>query len=688
MTTVTNQLGQSNSAYLLQHQSNPVAWQQWNADTLALAKQQDKPILLSIGYSACEWCHQMAAESFSDQEIAQLMNSMFINIKVDREERQDLDRVYQHAHEFLTGRPGGWPLTVFLCPRTLLPFLVGTYFPKEDVNNRIGFKQLLEKVNEYYGSRGKDFIDTLDEVKKRYEELNEVGQTLDKEAELNLIPVDKAIVDVLKDADMQFGGFGNAPKFAMPNLLERLFASYIDQDANSQQALNHLNFSLRSLARSGIVDQVDGGFFRYSTDTQWMIPHFEKMLYDNALMLSVCAQALSVQPDPEIETLARDTATWILTQLGNKEGGFFSAVTVGKKGQAANYYCWAPQVLDAVLDQKEKALISNVFDLDRFPNYREHYHFHRQRDWATIVAELELGPEEFQATYRKAIAKLQHHRAQQPAEADHHILTGWNGLMIRALAITGRVLNEKAFVFAAQKTVDFIRNNLWLNKRLYGGWCDGELLALAYMDDYAYLVDGLIELLRVNWRDEDYLFVGQLLESMMSNFEDEDHGGFYFTPHDGEELIFRDKTFHDAVLPSGNGIAAKVLGRYGHLTTEPHYLNCAERTLRCAWASMLRTPKMHHSCLLALSEYLRPPLQVLLKGDSSMEFWRNAIQQKFGEQVHCYLIPDDSELHPPELFLLEDNQGLLCIGDQCLEPQNNANALIAQIDSAINNQSK
>ena len=688
MTAITNRLDQSTSNYLRQHRDQPVAWQQWSSEVLELAQQQDKPILLSIGYSTCHWCHVMTRESFTDPETAELMNSMFINIKVDREERQDLNLVYQHAHQFLTGQSGGWPLTVFLCPRTHLPFLVGTYFSNEAVKGRLSFKELLVKVNDYYHTRGKDFIDTLDTVRQRYEELGEAEQTLDGEAALNTIPIDKATIDILKEADVQYGGFGNAPKFAMPAWLERLLVANLEQHPAAAQALSHLNLSLLTMARSGIADLVGGGFFRYAIDTHWTIPHFEKMLYDNALLLAVYAQAWSVTGENEIEHCVRGMARWALQEMRAPTGGFYSAVNAEVDGKAGDYYTWLPREFDAVLAEKEKAIISNVFDLDKFPNYQQRYHLHRQRPWSAIVDELEMDASEVQSVYYQAMEKLHQHRREKPSAVDEQIQTGWNGLMIRALAIAARVFADQEYLQAATQAVDFIRDNLFVNKRLYGSWCDNQPTNTAYLDDYAFLVDGILELLRIQWRDEDYRFISQLLESMMANFEDKEGGGFYFSPYDAEQLIYRGKPFGDNIIPAGNGIAAKVLGRYGHLTTEPHYLQSAERTLRCAWASMLRTPKNHHSCLLALTEYLQPPPHVLLKGDSQMDEWRHQIQMQFGERVHCYWIPDDSELHPPELFLLEGNQALVCSGDHCLEPQSHLAELLAQVTEVLENPSE
>lgn len=681
MTNIKNTLGETTSLYLQQHKDNPVAWQQWTEDVLEIADQQDKPILLSIGYSACHWCHVMGKESFEDEETAVLMNEKFINIKVDREERPDIDQVYQTAHLFLTGLPGGWPLTAFLCPRTKLPFLIGTYFPKEHTQGRIGFKELLVKVSDYYQSRGKDFVETLDQLKDSFEKLAEQDSSDHSDTLLNEIPIERAAADLLSDADLQAGGFGRAPKFAMATSLERLFVTQSHKNKWTEGARNHFERSLLMMSRSGINDQIGGGFFRYSTDDEWMIPHYEKMLYDNGLLLAIYAQAWSIFSYSDYERTARGIARWALEEMRSSNGAFYGSLNADTDDREGGYYTWDVDELDALLSSKENGVVRSVYELDKVPNFENLWHLHRERDWGSIIEDLELNEAEVNDLLESAQEKMRHARSSRIKPIrDNKILTGWNGLMIRGLAVSSRIFQDKNYCLAAQQAVDFIRENLWLNRRLHATWQDGQAKYTAYLDDYVYLMDGLSELLRVEWRDDDYRFLCGLAESLIENFEDTENGGFYFSAHDQEKLVYRSKPFLDGVLPAGNGVAAKVFGRIGHLCAEPRYLDCAKNTLLSGWASMLNQPKNHHNTLLGLAEFISAPVQVLLKGGEQMRDWQQTIQLQYGELVHCYWVPLDSDIHPPEMFLLDDEQGLVCVGDECLEPQEDLQDLLAQLE--------
>ncbi|MGH1471733.1 MAG: thioredoxin domain-containing protein [Cellvibrionaceae bacterium] len=685
MPEISNTLHEATSLYLLQHKDNPVAWQQWSDPVLALAKKQDKPILLSIGYSACHWCHAMSRESFGDSAIAELMNDRFVNIKVDREERPDLDDIYQTAHQLLTGQAGAWPLTIFLCPRTNIPFLAGTYFSKESHNGRLGFSELLEKVSDYYQTRGPDFLETIDKIKLSYKTLIRNEKTSDPDAELNNIPIEKSIVDIFKEADLVNGGFGPAPKFPMPTRLERLLVTQYYPNEWKDVSSEHLKKSLLIMSRSGIQDQIGGGFFRYSTDAKWMIPHFEKMLYDNALLLGLYSRASKVFPEiEEFSEAAKNIARWALDDMRSRQGVFYSSLDAEADGAEGAYYLWDIQQITKDLTPVEQGVVHAVFDLDKYANFDGQWHLHRDREWGVIAAELEIDLESLLTHYNKILEKLRIQRLDRKKPIrDSKIITSWNALMLGSLAIAAREFGYREYLTAAQKTADFIRENLWINKRLYATWQDGEPKIGAFLNDYVFLMDALIKLLRCQWRDEDYRFLCLLGESLIDNYEDKDHGGFYFTHHDHEKLIYRSKPFYDSVLPSGNGMAAKVLGRLGHLCAEPRYLESAKKTLLSGWSSMLRQPKNHNTLLISLSEYLHCPPQVLLKGNQGMAFWHNEIYKQYGDRVHCYWIPEESEIHPPELFLLENNQGLVCAGGHCLEPQSKLDDLLSQLAGVV-----
>jgi uncharacterized protein YyaL (SSP411 family) len=422
----------------------------------------------------------------------------------------------------------------------------------------------------------------------------------------------------------------------MPMHLERLLIAATASDKWQQPARHHLQQTLCTLARSEICDQVGGGFFRYATDARWMIPHFEKMLCDNALLLGVYAQSCSAFGDPVLEEAARGIAHWALREMRRQDGVFCGSLTADTAGDEGGYYLWTTTELARLLDDRENALVHSLFDLDKLPNLSGHWHLHRERGWNEIVAELELDGSDAQALWALSREKLRAARDQRsrPA-ADSRVLTARNALMIRGLAMAARVFGDREYLSAAQEAMDFLQNRLWVNQRLYASWQDGKAQISAYLDDYVFTMDALLELLQIEWRDRDYRFLGPLAEATINNFEDTEHGGFYFTPHDGEQLIFRNKPLYDKVLPSGNGIAAKVFGRVGRLIGEPRYLDSARRTLLNAWASMLRQPAEHHSLLQARGECLQPPPHVLLKGDARMGEWRHAIQQQYGDRVFC-----------------------------------------------------
>lgn len=675
-----NELAGATSLHLLQHKDNPVAWRCWGEDALSVARQENKPILLSIGFSACHWCQLMARESFQDPAIAALMNEHFVNIKVDREERPDLDGIFQTAHQLLTGQAGGWPLTVFLCPESHLPFLVGTYFPKETGEGRVGFRELLLRVSEFYQGGSSEYTETLQGVKTIFAALAERQDTFDPEARLHQEPFGTATEALFQRIDRERGGFGGAPKFPMPLNLERLFLAASSSGEWELRARQHLQNTLRVMAQSGISDQLGGGFFRYATRADWSIPRFEKMLCDNGLLLAVYAQAWALLGDPVLEDAARDLARWALRDMRSEEGAFYASLNSETAGQEGACYVWTWEEIAESTDDAERGLLRSLYGLDQSPNFAGKWHLHRAQEWDAAVAEQGLEESEARALYLTARDKLlQCRRLRSRPERDENILTARNGLMIRGLAIAARVFGDREYLSAAQQAVDFIRNKLWLNRRLFAGCFRGATKLSGYLDDYVFLMDGLLELLRIEWRDEDYRFLTALAESLSNNFEDKERGGFWFTAHDAEPLIFRSKPFFDNVLPAGNGVAAKVLGRLGHLCGEPRYLESARRTLLAGWPSLQRQPAEHHSLLQALDEELSPAPRVLLRGDPSMDDWRHHLQQRFGEQIHCYWIPENAEFHPPELFMLEGNQGIICAGDQCLEPQQHLATLSRQI---------
>ncbi len=643
-----------------------VHWQEWGEEALSQAEAEGKPIFLFIGYAACRWCQQMELESFADPSTAELMNRLFVNIKVDRDVRPDLDNIYQMGHKILTKHPGGWPLTAFLCPRTQLPFLMGTYFPKEEGEGRMAFASLLEKVSDYYHDRGRDFVDTVDRVREAYREAEKNGHTMDADAELSRIPVDRCLSDLLKQADQQHGGFGAVPKFPMPAGLEYLYGAVLNGGSQAEAAKQHLGHTLLTMAQSGIHDQVGGGFFRYAIDSRWMVPHFEKVLCDNAQLLALYAEAWQLLQHKSLSWAAKNVQRWLVEKLRSPVGGFYSALSAESEGGEGRSYLWSREEVRRILTSGESAIVHAVYDLDKYPNVGELWHFHRERSWEQISVELELSEAEVRRLLNSAHDKLLKEREHRPQPAcDEKIITSWNALAIRGLAVYARVFADQDSVKLAQQTVDFIRHKVWKNNALSAYWQEGKSHSEAFADDYVFLMDALLELLRVEWRESDYQFLISLTESLLTHYVDETHGGLFLSRRSNP--VFRSKPFVDQTLPAVNGVAAKVLNRMGHFCGEPRYLKAAKNILLAGWGSALRIPLGHYSYLGALSEHLSQPLLVLLKGAEQQQ-WARRIQENYGDHVHCFWIPDDGQLCPPELLAVEEGEAIVYVDDEALDP--------------------
>ena len=586
----TNRLATETSPYLLQHADNPVAWQPWSEAALAQARTDNKPILLSIGYSACHWCHVMAHESFEDDATAAVMNRLFVNIKVDREERPDLDQIYQSAHQMLTGRAGGWPLTLFLTPEGT-PFYGGTYFPKESRYGLPGFVELCERIGEIWRTRRQD-IDT-----QNRELLAVMNRRSPEHAiELDNQPVNHLRSILLGSLDRQHGGFGGAPKFPHPTDLA--FLLHRPGDTEAQDAAL---FTLRRMAEGGIHDQLGGGFCRYSVDERWEIPHFEKMLYDNGPLLGLYADAFALTGDAYFKQVAEGIAGWVLREMTSPEGAFHSSLDADSEHEEGKFYVWERAQVALLLTPQESALAGRHWGLDQPPNF-EGKHWHLK-----IAAPLTEGES---AMIESARAKLFAARAQRvPPGCDDKILTSWNALMIEGLAHAARVLAREDWLAAARRALDFLHARHWREGRLLATSRHGLAHLPAYLDDYAFLLAALLELMESDPRETDADFARQLADTLLDQFEDKESGGFFFTAHDHETLIQRPKSAHDNALPSGNGVAALALQRLGQRLGEGRYLGVARRTLQAFGMQLSRQPGGCATLLRALESELsvNPP---------------------------------------------------------------------------------
>jgi uncharacterized protein YyaL (SSP411 family) len=638
-----NRLGEETSPYLKQHADNPVHWQAWNDEALAEARKSGKPILLSVGYSACHWCHVMAHESFEDEATARLMNDLFVNIKVDREERPDLDKIYQTSHQLMTRQAGGWPLTVFLTPDQV-PIFTGTYFPKERRYGMPAFREVLVAIDQYYREKA-------DEVRERGTGLVEALGNLhisaaDDFAQLSHAPLAAARERLSASYDREHGGFGGGPKFPHSTSLELLLAHSHRAGGKDAQASTMVTHTLDCMAQRGLYDHLGGGFFRYSVDGAWAIPHFEKMLYDNAQLLSLYADAYAATGTARYASVASATAAWIMRDMQSPQGGYYSTLDADSEHEEGKFYIWTPAEFDAVLTPDEAALAKRVYGLTSPPNFEgKHWHLFLAEDPRAAAAALRLDAARAGELLEAARAKLLAAREKRvwPGR-DEKLLVSWNGLMIGGMARAARVLARPELAESATRAVDFIRAELWRDGRLKATYKDGRARFAAYLDDYAFLAYGLLELNQARWRDSDLNFARELADVLLEHFEDE-RGGFFFRADDHERLIRKPKPFVDEAGPSGNGIAALALLALGHLIGEQRYLDAAERTVRAALHSLDSYPDAHATLLRALHELLEPPKLVVLRGElAQLAPWQRKLASAYEPHRLAFAIPNGAKL--------------------------------------------
>jgi uncharacterized protein YyaL (SSP411 family) len=684
----TNRLAGETSPYLLQHASNPVDWYPWGEEALSRAAADDKPILLSIGYSACHWCHVMAHESFEDPATAEVMNRLFVNLKLDREERPDLDKVYQVAHQVLTQRGGGWPLTVFLSPDDLTPFFAGTYFPKEQRYGMPPFVEVLERVAAFYRDHREDLRRQNASLREVFDDLAPPGSA---GAVLDAAPIDAARRQLETRFDDRFGGFGDAPKFPHPASLERLLRDWratADGSEPDLKALLMTTLTLKRMAEGGLYDQLGGGFCRYSVDAYWMIPHFEKMLYDNGPLLALSAQAAIATGEGLFKRVAVETAEWVLREMRSPGGGFYSTLDADSEGHEGRFYVWDRSQVEALLTPQEFALFSRRFGLDREPNFEGAWHLHCFASVEDVATEQQLAPAEAAARIDSARGKLlaARERRVRPGR-DEKVLTAWNGLMIRGLAVAARCLGREDLATAAAAAVDFLRSRCIVDDELQASWKDGRARFPAYLDDHAFLLDGVLELLQAQWRPADLELCRWLADQLLERFEDRDQGGFWFTAEGKDPPLYRPKGFADEATPSGNGVAAFALARLGWLLGESRYLDAAERTLRGSWASVQRVPQAHTMMLTALEEHLNPPQVVILRGTAGeVAAWSSSLAPLYAPRRMVFAIPGDADGLPEALAskaARDRTVAYVCEGPQCSEPIDDLPRLVRYMRDGI-----
>lgn len=678
MNNPENQLNSETSPYLLQHASNPVNWRAWNAAALAKAKSENKPILLSIGYSACHWCHVMAHESFEDDDTAQLMNTHFINIKVDREERPDLDKIYQAAHSILTGRPGGWPLTVFLTPDDQIPFFAGTYFPEQRRYGMPSFSELLLNVNQLFHTR-------FDEITQQNTSLSEMLNDEHKEINSstpNAMPMDMARRQLLAAFDHQNGGFSGAPKFPHPAMLERALRQWClthNHENLDTDIYNVAIFSLQKMAMGGVYDHIGGGFCRYSTDDYWMIPHFEKMLYDNGQLLPLYIYAQQISANNLFHNCINQTANWVIREMQSPQGGYYSAQDADSEGEEGKFYIWTQDEIKQHIDPQDYKIFTRCFGLNKPANFEHHWHLHRFFTDAELAATFNLSEHDIQQLISRSCKTLLDLRAQRIAPAtDDKILTAWNGLMIRGMCMAGRITGNNQYLQSATSAINFVKNTMWINNRFFATSKNGKTHLNAYLDDHAYMLHAIVEYLQCKWDNEILDWAIDIADALLEKFEDKKHGGFYFTSHDHEQLIQRTKTFSDDAIPSGNGIASLALQRLGLLIGNTKYLTAVERSLNSASAHLNQHAILHCSMLNTLEEYLNPPVIIILRGDTNeLSDWQETFNRYYLPRTLCFAIPANLTIHNTlaDKKPIHDTCAYICEGTKCLPPITSLNEL-------------
>ena len=670
-----NRLAKETSPYLLQHAENPVDWYPWGDEAFAIARETGKPVLLSIGYSACHWCHVMAHESFEDDAIAELMNEMFVNVKVDREERPDVDKIYQTAHQLITQRGGGWPLTMFLDGDDQRPFFGGTYFPNEARYGMPAFGDLLHKISAYYAEnrdavrqQGARILDVFDRIEPAPAE---DGVALDN------APLSKVRETLEQTFDREFGGFGSAPKFPHPTTIDRLLRHWRNTANETEpdvEALFMAALTLARMAEGGLFDHVGGGFYRYSVDKHWQIPHFEKMLYDNGPLLAVYAQAAIATGEELFAAAANATADWMLADMRDANGGFYATRDADSEGHEGLYYLWDPSAAMELLGD-DYEVFARRFGLNQDANFEGRWH---------LTVREQVTDDEAEIIERCKQTLLAQRATRVAPGRDEKQLTAWNALAIRGLAIAGNALGRNDLIEAASDAVDFLRQEMIRDGRLYASHKDGETRFAAYLDDHAFLLDAVLELLQARWNSGHLEFAQALAELLLEFFEDTDNGGFWFTANDSEQLIHRSKPLADEAVPSGNGIAAFALQRLGFMLGETRYLDAAERTLRAAWRAIEEYPHGHVSLLTALEEYLEHPEIIVIRGATDeIGRWRDSAAKVYAPRRLVFAIPGDETGLPGALDDRKPVEGetvaYRCLGTHCEMPVTSWEALAGQL---------
>ena len=624
----TNNLINETSPYLLQHAHNPVNWYPWSAEAFTKAKAENKPVLLSIGYSACHWCHVMAHESFEDEEIAKLMNELFVNIKVDREERPDLDQIYMNAVQMMTHH-GGWPMTVFLTPDGV-PFYGGTYFPPQDRYNMPGFPRVLISVAEAYRERPEDISATSSSILK---ELERISSTAGSTASLGPETLQAAYVGLIRGYDATNGGFGGAPKFPPSMSLEFLLRMHARND--KEETLNIVAHTLTQMANGGIYDHLGGGFHRYSVDARWLVPHFEKMLYDNALLSRLYLHYYQVTGDEDARRTAEGTLDYVLREMTSPDGGFYSTQDADSEGHEGKFFVWTVEEIREALGNDAELFIT-YYNVTSEGNFEGKNILNITNTLEDVAGKLRIqvtNAQQILERGRRTLFEIRERRVKP--DRDEKILTAWNGLMLPGFAEAGAILNRADYTEAARRNATFLLEKLQRDGLLLRTYKDGTAKLNAYLEDYSFVIEALITLSETTGELRWLSQAITLMDRMIEEFWDEENGGFFFTGTSHEDLIVRSKDYFDNATPSGNSVAALALLRLAVLTNRDDYRNRAAAILQEVADSARRYPNGFGYALAAVDFFLSTPKEIAIVGEEPAavgefirEVWRPYLPNK------------------------------------------------------------
>ena len=675
-----NRLADENSPYLLQHAENPVDWYPWGEEALEKARHEDKLIFLSVGYAACHWCHVMEHESFEDPDTAALMNEHFVNIKVDREERPDIDNIYMQAVVAMTGQ-GGWPMSVFLTPQGQ-PFYGGTYFPPEPRYRMPSFQEVLLSVERVWREDRQKILESGEKITQHLQH-SDVKRGSDREIDPDLLQ--KAPMRLAQAYDWKNGGWGQAPKFPQPMAIEFLLRQATRGD---RMALDMASHALKSMARGGIYDGGGGGFARYSVDDYWLVPHFEKMLYDNAQLALAYLHAFLINTDGEFRRVCEATFDFVLREMTHSQGGFFSSLDADSEGEEGKFYVWTREEIQTVItDSDEASLFLAAYGVTQAGNFEGHTVFQRVLDDEQIAEEFGIPAEQVPAKFAELHAKLLQKRAERIRPGtDDKVLVSWNGLMLMAFAEAGRYLGRPDYTAAAIRNADFLLTALQPEDRLLRSWRDGKAQYNAYLEDYAALILGLLALYQSDPNPRWFNSAMELAAEMITHFGDP-AGGFFDTRDDHEELLYRPKDIQDNAVPSGNALAALALLQLGAYQLNLDWRNMAEEMLAQMGDNLTRYPTGFGQWLIAADFALGSVNEVAILGDPASA-QTQALVDSLWEQYQPHLVAAISEGESTSPKLLESRTlinaqptAYVCQGFVCQQPVYSPEDLAKQLQS-------